>query len=309
MFQSLKKTLIATGTVFAISASAADYEMIVKDRLNDLINVSSSTATQVGSQACGERFKKLYQDGVLNVALGFGYWDNSPNEFVHDQYIANGLRRNLVAPCSPGMNVCGFTRVGDLFTKIITGPDGKKNRFSISISQGTFSNNNLKNTTDYKNQQKLKCEAATTKFFHEVSYGAEVVMYIGHARDGGGPDFCPPVRRADKHTDYDWYQKFAPGFRKLLTSMETSRAAGKENQIVGLYSCYSRKHFHKGMKAKNPEAGYILTDIAISANDAIASVATTIDAIMGQKCVKGFAEGLRMSSGVKMFGMFSKESP
>jgi hypothetical protein len=63
------------------------------------------------------------------------------------------------------------------------------------------------------------------------------------------------------------------------------------------------------MKAKIPEAGYILTDIAISANDAIASVATTIDAIMGQKCVKGFAEGLRMSSGVKMFGMFSKESP
>ncbi len=309
MLNSVRNILITTGAFFAFSASATDYGAIVKDRLADLINITSPTATNEGSQACIQRFQKLYQDGVLNIAVGFGYWDNSPEEFVFDQYIANGFRNALVAPCSPGMNVCGFTRTGDFFTKTISGPDGKSNRLTISVTQGSLTSSNLKNTTELKAQQNAKCQAATTKYFNEVSRGSEVVLYIGHARDGGGPDFCPPVRRADKHTNYDWYQAQAPGLNKLLTSMQASRTAGIENQIVGLYSCYSRGHFHKKLAAKIPDAGYILTDIAIMSPDAIASVVTTVDAIMGKKCVKGFAEGLRLSSGVKMFGMFSKESP
>ena len=309
MLNSVRNILITTGALFAFTASATDYGTIVKDRLADLINISSPTATSDNSPACIRRYQNLYKDGVLNIAVGFGYWDNSPEEFVFDQYIANGFRNALIAPCSPGMNVCGFNRAGDLYSKTIQGPDGKSNRLTISISQGTLTSSNLKNTTELRARQYEKCEAATTKFFDEVSRGSEVVLYIGHARDGGGPDFCPPVRRADKHTNYDWYQAQTPGLYKLLSSMQTSKTAGKENQIVGLYSCYSRRHFHRKMAAKIPDAGYILTDIAIMSPDAIASVVTTVDAVMGQKCVKGFAEGLKLSSGVKMFGMFTKESP
>ncbi len=294
--------------LFAFSAAAEDYAVVVKDRLDDLVNIASPTATQDGSASCVERYRKLYQDGVLNVAVGFGYWDNSPGEFVFDQFIANGLRRNLVAPCSSGMNVCGFTRAGDVFTKKVQGPDGQLNRFTISLTHGTLSTSNLKNTTELKTQQNTKCAAATKQFFGEVSRGSEVVVYIGHARFGGGPDFCPPVRKPNKKIDYDWYQANTPGLNRLLSSMETSRAVGKENQIVALYACNSRRRFHQRLASKIPEAGYILTDVDIYAGDAIASVATTIDSLMSQKCVKGFAEGHRLSSGVKMFGIFTKQS-
>ncbi|MES2526434.1 MAG: hypothetical protein V4598_05080 [Bdellovibrionota bacterium] len=309
MKNSFKTILVLWGALTASSASALDYGEIVKTRIADLVNINSTTATAGGPKACVDRYQKLYKDGVLNIAVGFGYWDNSPDEYVFDQFIANGFRNNLVAPCSPGMNVCGFTRTGDVFRKMVRGPDGKMNRLTISITYGTLSTDNLKNTTINRVQQYAKCEAATEKYFSEVSRGSEVVMYIGHARDGGGPDFCPPVRKSDKHTDYDWYRKAAPGFKKLLSAMETSRSNGRENQMVGLYSCYSRRHFHNKMAAKIPDAGYVLTDVEITSQDAIASVATTIDAIIGHKCVKSFAEGLRLSPGVKMHGMFTKSSP
>ncbi len=297
------------GAFTAFSASALDYGEIVKTRIADLVNISSTTATNGGPKACVDRYQKLYKDGVLNIAVGFGYWDNSPDEYVFDRFIANGFKNNLVAPCSPGVNLCGFTRTGDVFRKMVPGPDGKMNRLTISVTAGTLSENNLMNTTVNRVQQYAKCESATEKFFSEVARGSEVVMYIGHARDGGGPDFCPPVRKADKHTDYDWYQKATPGLKKLLTAMEASKTGGRENQMVGLYSCYSRGHFHKKMAAKIPDAGYVLTDVAITSPDAIASVVTTIDAIIGHKCVKSFAEGLKLSSGVKMHGMFTKASP
>lgn len=288
----------------AFSAFAIDYKVEVDHRLADLLNIHSNTASVNGSVACLKRYEELYKDGVLNVALAFGYWDNSPGEFVFDQFIANGLRLALLAPCSNGMNVCGFKRTGDLFTKTVQGPDGKPNRFSISISQGSISSNNVQNTTTNKVKQYAHCYAATKQFFGEVSRGSEVVMYLGHARNGGGPDLCPPVRDAKKHTDYPWYEKHRPGFNGLLSAMNTSRTSGRPNQIVGLYSCWSRRHFHKELVAANPGTGLVLTEVEISAINALNSLATTLDALIGKKCGTGFSEGLKLSKGVSIYGMF-----
>lgn len=303
--KKIVRLLLILGSVSAYSAFATDYKVEVDQRLADLLNISSNTATQNGNQACVKRYSGLYKDGVLNVAVGFGYWDNSPGEYVFDRYIANGLRLALMSPCSSGVNVCGFSRQGDIYTKIVKGPDGKPNRFTISISQGTLSSSNIENTTTNKVKQDALCKSATEKFFGEVSRGSEVVMYIGHARNGGGPDFCPPVRDAKKHTDYPWYQKNRPGFNRLLSSMEKSEAIGRPNQVVGLYSCWSRKHFHKEMAAVHSKTGFVLTDIDISSINAINSLVTTLDALIGQKCGTGFSDGLKLSYGVSIFGMFS----
>ena len=310
MKNTFTKILVVLSAFSSLQAFAVNYKDEVDHRLADLLNLSSTTAKSGGNAACFKRYENLYKDGVLNVAIGFGYWDNSPNEHVFDQYIANGLRMALVAPCAPGVNVCGFKKTGDIFQKIVNGPDGKPNKFTISITHGTLTTNNVANTTNLRAQQYAKCEAATDKFFREVSRGSEVVMYIGHARDGGGPDFCPPVRDAKNHTDYDWYQKHRPGFNRLLTSMDQSRASGKSNQIVGLYSCYSQKHFHKGMAKNNPDTGFILSQVAITSPNAITSIATSLDAMIGQKCGTAMMEGLKLSdSSMTIFGMFPKVSP
>ncbi len=304
--KNIVRFLMILATMNAFSAFAADYKVEVDHRLQDLLNIPSNTAKVNGNEACVNRYSKLYKDGVLNVAVGFGYWDNSPGEFVFDQFIANGLRLALLAPCSPGMNVCGFRRQGDLFTKTVIGPQGKPNRFSVSITYGSLSHDNVKNTTVNRTKQYAHCEAATAKFFSEISHGSEVVMYIGHARNGGGPDFCPPVRDSHNHTNYPWYEKNRPGFKRLLSAMDTSRMAGRPNQVVGLYSCWSRRHFHKEMASKNPSTGFVLTDIDISSINAINSLVTTLDAMIAQKCGTGFSEGLKLSPNVSIFGMFPR---
>lgn len=300
-------TWIIAGVSLSLSAFGADYKVELDKHLDDLIRVPFTTTANDSSPACKKRYEELYKDGYLNIAIGFGYWDNSPYEHVFDQYIANALRRTLTEPCNRGHNVCGFSRKGDFFTKIVRGPDGRPNRFTVSLTYGTLTTNNVANTTTLRERQYAQCNAATNKFFGEVARGSEVVMYIGHARDGGGPDFCPPVRKENKKTNYDWYQANRPGFKKLLSAMDQSKAAGRSNQIIGLYSCSSKRHFHNEMKAKLPEAGYILTSNEIMATQAINSIASTIDALAGKKCVSGFNQGLKLSGDhLGMYGMFTR---
>lgn len=306
MKMSLPLLLTIFGIVNAMSAFATDYKTEVDHRLADLLNISSNTAQVNGNEACVKRYSGLYKDGVLNVAVGFGYWDNSPGEFVFDSFIANGLRLALMAPCSPGMNVCGFKRQDDFYTKTVKGPDGKPNRFTISISYGSISSNNVANTTVNRTKQYAHCEAATSKFFGEISRGSEVALYIGHARNGGGPDFCPAVRDSHKHTNYPWYMKNRPGFTKLLSAMDTAKTKGHPTQVVGLYSCWSRRHFHQEMQERNPGTGFVLTNIDVSSINAINSLVTTLDALIGQKCGSGFSEGLKLSNDVNIYGMFPK---
>jgi hypothetical protein len=88
--------------------------------------------------------------------------------------------------------------------------------------------------------------------------------------------------------------------------MDAAKTAGHPNQVVGLYSCWSRRHFHKEMSAKSPATGFVLTDIEISSINAINSLVTTLDAMIAQKCGTGFSEGLKLSTGVNTFGMFPK---
>lgn len=310
MKNTFAKLLVVLSTLSSFQAFGVNYKDEIDHRLADLVNITATTAKSDGAPACVKRYENLYKDGTLNVAVGFGYWDNSPNEYVFDHFIANGLRMALVAPCSPGVNVCGFKRQGDIYQKMVKGPDGKPNKFTISLTYGSLTTSNLDNTTKFKAQQYAKCEAATEKYFREVSRGSEVVMYIGHARDGGGPDFCPPVRDSHKHTNYAWYQKNRPGFNRLLTSMDQSRASGRQNQVVGLYSCYSQKHFHKGMAKNNPGTGFVLSQVEITSENAITSLVTTLDAMIDQKCGGGFVEGLKLSqSSMNIFGMFTKPSP
>lgn len=304
--KTLRNLFLILLSISAYKAFAGtDYRVEAENRLAQLLTIDTNTATNNPTPNCLARYQNLYKDSVLNVALAFGYWDNSPDEYVFDQWIANGLRFALIAPCTQGRLVCGFTRTGDMFTKTVTGPDGKKNTFKISLTQGSLTVRNDDNTTKFRAQQYAKCEEATNKFFREVSRGSEVVMYIGHARNGGGPDLCPPVREENKHVNYPWYEKNRPGFNRLLSSMAEAKAAGHPNQVVGLYSCYSKKHFYRELNALNPDAGYLLTSNEITSTDALASVVTTLDALIGQKC-SGLTRGIRLSPVMNMNGMFVK---
>ena len=191
----LLKIFYSLCALVPLSSFAVHYGHEVNDRLADLVNITGATAPDKNLPSCSKRYADLYKDGTLNITIGFGYWDNSPNEDVFDHYIANGLRNSLVTPCAPGVNVCGFKKQGDVYRKIVTGPDGKPNTLTIGILFGSLTKSNVDNTTKLKAQQDAQCEAATKNFFQATSGGSEVVMYIGHARDGGACEGRPHRRR------------------------------------------------------------------------------------------------------------------
>ena len=55
-----------------------------------------------------------------------------------------------------------------------------------SLSWNSKENTNVNNLA----KQQIACKAAKEKFMGEIAAGADVAFYIGHSRDGGGPDFC-----------------------------------------------------------------------------------------------------------------------
>ncbi len=87
---------------------------------------------------------------------------------------------------------------------------------------------------------------------------ADGFIYVGHSRDGGGPDPYPPVLLANGHTDYEHYHRLKPGMKSLEPYL---KAAPKAPILIGSFSCSSLKHFKKfyegALKGKNSSTAYV----------------------------------------------------
>jgi len=253
-----------------------------------------------GNPVCTERYQALQRDGVLNIVWGLGYADNSPGNYVFELAYEALVTRTLLAPCTPGLNLCGFRRSPqdpNLYLKSTRNLSGSALQVELKIVKGSLSVDNAFNTSDANRaRQQASCEAARAEYARAIENGAEVVLYSGHARDGAGPDFCPPVRRADGHTNYTWYHQNKIGKWRMINAMQTAAKAKKPNQLVGLYACYTRRHFEKNIAAALPRAGFIGTDVGPSLIEVYHYAFGTIDSLLAMRCQQGLRESLDVIS-------------
>lgn len=86
---------------------------------------------------------------------------------------------------------------------------------------------------------------------------ADIVIYQGHSRNGGGPDFNPPQLNSTEHPDYvGYYRKVFSGRNRML---EELRSGGNRDAILAMFSCDSNLHFVSRLKANNKNQRMILT--------------------------------------------------
>ncbi len=257
------------------------------------------------NEACRRIYLGFYQKPKIDMRIVFGYKDARPARFVADRYERMIFIQRLTQECKRTNLACGFTRSltdSDLLTRRINGPDGKPREILLRIvnsSAGADDEENRKNPF-----QKWKTRFANLTFLQGLTK-ADVVIYNGHSRAGGGPDFGPPQLTPNHEVDFSWYKAHEPGFSPILSTLES---APTETKLLGLYSCASSKHFLDRVRKVKPDLGLITSPKLIYFADAMESSLQAISSLLSLKCEGSFQNSLASrksrASGAEVSGFF-----
>jgi hypothetical protein len=187
------------------------------------------------------------QDRHFDIRIVFGYKDTRPARYVGDRYERLYLVAKLIQPCVKKEQACGFTRDAEDAESLVKNiaRKNKQIRLRIKIAGSSAGADDAENRRNA--YQRTLSENAQRLFLSGLE-SADVVFYVGHSRDGGGPDFAPPRLAKDNQPDYDFYREQQPGLKAMQKSLH-QRAATKK-LYLGVFSCSSKEHFGSELPRK-----------------------------------------------------------
>jgi hypothetical protein len=295
--QALSPVTVATSAQRAeaeqmLSSSFANVLHQAQDQLKQLPPSAETDGSQTLS--CQKTYAKIYQNRTVDIRLAFGYFDvseeggypfgpyNLGNNVSTDSYAAEGMRRVLTERCQGELQACGFRDEGKgVLTKVITTPDRQAHEIVLHLSHASVGLSYQENTTIYTGEQKDQTAIGEQNFFGGLDE-AQVVLYLGHARNGGGPDFNPPHLAANGHPNYNgYYLVKKPGLSRM-----TRILSGTPNQpaLIGILACLSQNHFAGPLLRAAPNTATILTKELFDYNNILMTAYGTVDAMMKQQC-------------------------
>ena len=264
------------------------------DYILDLISSVVDVSNEDVPLKCLKKYTEMYSDDELNINMAYGYLDARSE--VYDIAKRDIFIDEITRSCRGDNFSCGFTQDeedAEIFTRTVEDVYGNEKKVKLRLTHAAASTSEKVNRSKSlgKLEQTIQTEISEDNNFGAIADGAEVVIYNGHSRDGGGPSFEPPKVK-NRHTDYDWYRKERPGFKRVLKELKKSK---KDPQLMAFISCSSEKHFYDQLKKAAPNTGYVMSkDVGYFTNlNAVAL--STIDSVLGLKCKKGFENNIEKS--------------
>lgn len=269
---------------------------------------------------CIKRYNGLLADGVLDIRLALGYFDWTTGTEVHTQGNNYGfspsmdlgaysaLRTLLLSPCSGRLRFCGFRQDPQNSYRFTREVQIQGNRYiarvEVYFSSATeYLNLNLNSESRLQKQRTQFIE----NYFTSALKNADAIFYFGHSRNGGGPDFAPPVFIAGRNKlNYSGYYKVQrPGLKRMISALNSSE---KKAPIIGLMSCASREHFLSKIRSLAPHSGVITSMDVLNVDEVFTAMIGGVDAILRGQCQHSFYQSLRMTARnqryITMDGMF-----
>ena len=237
---------------------------------------------------CKQTYADFYRPDDLDFRVVFGYKDARPARLVTDRYERINFIQRLLK--------IGFIRDAnddELLEFAFIAPGGATKRIHLRVVDSSVGPDDEVNRLNPF--QRWKSGHARESFLEGVEKG-NTVLYIGHSRKEGGPDFEPPHCVADGHIAYTWYEKSKPGLRDLQKTLRSSRQ-GK--RLIGLLSCDSGQHFSREVKRLNPHLGLISNASVLYYTESIEDGVQILQHLTELKCESGF-----LPSGTVMTGFF-----
>lgn len=153
--------------------------------------------------------------------------------------------------------------------------------------------------------QECKSHYARKTWKEAITSGDEMVMYIGHVRDGGGPSFEPPRVLANGHVDYPWYRDRKEGQKEEAEAFREAVKKGKAPVLYSSLSCNGHLHFYKKGKFPevSPSTGFVLSQRTTFADEGLAALLTTIEGALTKQCGEELSQKLQQAS--CSFGLYN----
>ena len=242
------------------------------------------------AKTCKDKWAEFYSKDKIDIRFSFGYTDRDDNSLVDDTIARQSMIDQITKPCEENnlVQACGFKRSSDdaeLFERRVRGPTGKAHTLQIRLTSSSLSASGRVNESLVPEQKEKSDQAAAS--FYEGLKNADMVVYIGHARDGGGPDFAPAIRKNGK-TDFARYRSETPGLNRLTRELES----GAKAKIIAFLACDSERWSDR-MKRLAPKSGMILSGTPnIPLEAALVQSYLILDSVIWQRCESSFNTAL-----------------
>lgn len=260
--------------------------------------------SRFSSDACRDAYVRAFAGPSFEIRVVFGYKDARPARFVADRYERMLLVDRLVAPCGIGGGLCGFQRDAkdmDLFTKSAPGPDAAPREFRIRVVAPSVGADDVENRKD---PLQARRSDRVERVFLDGLNDADVVIYNGHSRAGGGPDFRPPRLRG-RSVDYGWYREKTPGISPVLRGLREAKGERKL-KLLGFLSCASTKHFVGKVDEARPGLATLTSPKLLYFSDALEASVELLTSILTLSCDPDFSSALANAEtrvgGIRMNG-------
>lgn len=270
--------------------------------------------------ACFHRYGTIINDNTLDIRIAIGYFDWTTGSNVHyggrsygvspslDIGAYEALKDLLTSSCGGKARFCGFRKdpqSSSVFTREVV-IHGKRIQARVEIRFSSASEILSDNLGKYRDTQSQRSRY-TDDFFNRSLREADAVFYFGHARNGGGPDFYPPVfiSGTNKLNYSGYYKSKRPGFTKMLNTLDS---ASRRAPVIGLMACASRDHFLRRTRAVAPTSGVISSMDVLNVDYVYTAMIGAVDALLRGQCQRSFYQSIRMTAGnqkyITMDGMF-----
>lgn len=271
---------------------------------DDLANLSADKKA-----LCERRYQTILNDQKIDIRLAFGYMDWSTEKEIGYEGLNFGrspstdlaayqvAEKFLLAPCQEQLQVCGFSKSPTeegLYTKTVV-IRGQTYPVELRMRQPSlteFYQTNMQR----KNEQIAKSEE-TRSFYMQALQDADLAIYMGHSRNGGGPDFYPPVLLPTGHPDYNGYYIPRQAGVKMMTEALTS--SGHQAPAMSLMSCDSRNHFLQKLNSIAPHTGVISSTQLVTFDLIFGVTLSSVDALLRGQCQKSFYQEIRITPDAK----------
>lgn len=298
----------------------SNFEKMGRGYLRKVARLSTEDAQRLSGpqrDACIRRYSRIVDDGVLDIRIVLGYFDWTTGSTVRyrgrnygyspsiDPGAYAALRKLLRSRCSGNAEFCGFEQESAYRFRKSVVIQGRRVQAKVDMIFASVSEYLAANTGRYASQQRRRSQTAQ-EIFQSALRNADAVFYFGHSRDGGGPDFDPPVfvSGTNKVNYNGYYKEERPGMKKMLAAL----SSGRQPSILGLMSCDSKDHFLPRVRQVAPDMGVILSKDVLKVDGVYTALIGGVDAVLRGQCQRGFINSLRMTSFneryIMMDGMF-----
>jgi hypothetical protein len=286
----------------------------IEDYMKLVVASPVSVATPAGGPTqCLPVFKNPLKNGVIDIRYALGYFDDSQAiDIMYDDFnyglspsldieVFHVIRGALTKKCEGNRVLCSFKESGDPSQGLVVlekkiNLQGAEVLARITLTHASASESFEDNKNLLKDRQDFLTKQSEENYFGAIGK-ADIVIYNGHSRNGGGPDFNPPILSKDLHVNYDGYYKVKrPGINRVLTMLKQNP---NKDSVMGFFSCYSKSHFYNALLRANPKQKLILSSDTINYFDSLYASMGYLEGLLHGQCGQDLADMAKQADSVK----------